>query len=483
MKLKIPASILESKIAPARKGLVRSHSASLVELSRVIDSLHFFVCLGVASFLYGVPWDKEHFILSIVAVAFFSISASFNRLYRSWRTTSFVSEIGRIFICWFMSVLGAVLVIYLNDSTLVIPQEVINTWFEITLLMLVGTRASVRLFLRVFRASGRNVRTAAIVGATEIGQQMAQTLKKTSWMGMDLVGIFDDRKSDGKRPLVNSPVPVEKNIADLVELAETGKVDFIYVALPMRAEIRIKSLIDRLVDTTATIYYVPDFSTFDLLHSSWDYLGGFPVISIVDTPFQGLNAFVKRLEDIVIGSIIVSLILIPMILIGIGIKLTSRGPVIYRQKREGIYGEKFIIWKFRTLTVTDDDASFRQVQANDSRLTPFGAFLRRTSLDELPQFINVLQGRMSIVGPRPHTFPLNEKHRKLVHRYMLRHKVKPGITGWAQVNNCRGETNTLDKMERRIQYDLEYIHNWSLWLDLKIIFQTIWKGFRSPNAF
>ena len=481
MNLKVPGSVLETQTR--RKGWVHSYGATLVELNRVIDSLHFIVCLGFSSYLYDIAWNKEHFILSVIAVTIFSVSASSVRLYRSWRTTSFFSEIANIFICWFATVLVAVFVIYLNDWTLVIPDVVINTWFQATLFMLVGTRAAVRLILRIFRVSGRNTRTAAILGGTEIGQQMAQNLKKASWMGIELLGIFDDRKANGERALVNEPIPVKQNMTDLIQLAESGEVDLIYVALPMRAELRIKSLIDRLMDTTATIYFVPDFSTFDLLHSSWDYLGGLPVISIVDTPFQGLNAFVKRLEDIVLASIILVVISIPMIVIAILIKLTSKGPVIYKQNRYGLYGEKFIIWKFRTLTTTDDDASFRQVKAGDLRLTPVGGVLRRWSLDEFPQFINVLQGRMSIVGPRPHPVPLNEKHRKIVYRYMLRHKVRPGITGWAQINNYRGETDTLDKMEKRTQYDLEYIHNWSLWLDLKIIFQTMWKGFSGANAY
>ena len=481
MNLKVPGSIFETQTR--RKGWVHSYGATLVELNRVIDSLHFFVCLGIASYLYDIPWEKEHFILSIIAVGVFSLSASSVRLYRSWRTTSFFSEITNIFICWLVTVLVAVFVIYLNDWTLVIPEQVINTWFQITLLFLIGTRAGVRLVLRLFRASGRNTRTAAILGATEIGQQMAHNLQQASWMGINLLGIFDDRNANGERFLANTPMPVKHNITDLIKLAESGEVDLIYVALPMRAELRIKSLIDRLMDTTATIYFVPDFSTFDLLHSNWDYLGGLPVISIIDTPFQGLNAFIKRLEDIVLASIILAVISIPMLVIAILIKLTSKGPVIYKQNRYGLYGEKFVIWKFRTLTTTDDDASFRQVQANDHRLTPVGGILRQWSLDEFPQFINVLQGRMSIVGPRPHPVPLNEKHRKIVYRYMLRHKVRPGITGWAQINNFRGKTDTLDKMEKRTQYDLEYIHNWSLWLDLKIIFQTIWKGFRGANAY
>lgn len=257
----------------------------------------------------------------------------------------------------------------------------------------------------------------------------------------------------------------------------------VYVALPMQASERIKEIIDYFSDSTARVYIVPDFFTYDLIQSRWRNVGQVPTLSVRDTPFYGLTTFVKRLEDIVVSSIILTLISPLLLAVSIGVKLSSPGPIIFKQYRYGIDGKKIKVWKFRSMKVMDNGNVVKQATKNDPRVTKFGSFIRRTSLDELPQFINVLQGRMSIVGPRPHAIAHNEEYRKIVNKYMLRHKVKPGITGWAQINGYRGETDTLYKMEKRVEYDLTYIRNWSLWLDIKIIFLTVFKGFAGKNTY
>ena len=238
-----------------------------------------------------------------------------------------------------------------------------------------------------------------------------------------------------------------------------------------------------LADTTASVYIVPDIFTFNLLNSRWVDIQGITAISIYETPFAGLNSVVKRIEDIILSFLILILISLPMLFIATGIKLTSNGPVFFKQSRYGIDGERIKVWKFRSMTVTEDGDKVVQATQDDSRVTPFGGFLRRTSLDELPQFFNSLSGSMSIVGPRPHAVAHNEEYRQQIQGYMLRHKVKPGITGLAQINGFRGETDTLDKMEGRVRYDLRYIQTWSLSLDIKIIFLTVFKGFKDKNAY
>jgi putative colanic acid biosynthesis UDP-glucose lipid carrier transferase len=222
---------------------------------------------------------------------------------------------------------------------------------------------------------------------------------------------------------------------------------------------------------------------YDLLHASWGNVGDLPVVSISETPFYGVDGFVKRMEDVILASGLIMLFAIPMIFIAIGVKLSSPGPLFFRQRRYGLRGDQIEVWKFRTMLVWKDDDSVVQAKKNDPRVTRFGAFLRRTSLDELPQLINVLQGSMSLVGPRPHAVAHNEHYRKQIDRYMLRHKVKPGITGLAQVNGWRGETDTLGKMQKRIEFDLAYIQNWSLWLDLKILFRTMFIVFSDKHAY
>ena len=267
-------------------------------------------------------------------------------------------------------------------------------------------------------------------------------------------------------------------------MAKSGKIDTIFVTLPLGAEKRIKGLLNELSDTTVSAYLMLDLFSFDLLNARWLDVQGMPAVSIFETPYTGLDGMAKRLLDIFASSIILFLIAIPMLLIALGVKLTSKGPVFFRQKRYGTGGEEIFVWKFRSMKVMDEgDKEVVQAKKGDSRITAFGAFLRRTSLDELPQFFNVLSGSMSIVGPRPHAVSHNEYYRSVIHGYMLRHKVRPGITGLAQINGYRGETDTLEKMEGRIKYDLEYIRNWSIWLDIKLILLTIYKGFVNKNAY
>jgi putative colanic acid biosynthesis UDP-glucose lipid carrier transferase len=220
------------------------------------------------------------------------------------------------------------------------------------------------------------------------------------------------------------------------------------------------------------------------MHGEWTDLNGIPIISVFNTSVNNITSrTLKRLEDITISLLILMLISPILLAISIAIKVTSSGPILFKQKRYGLHGNKIIVYKFRSMTVQDNGNIIKQATKNDSRLTSIGGFLRRTSLDELPQFFNVIQGVMSIVGPRPHAVAHNEEYRKLIPKYMQRHLVKPGITGWAQINGLRGETEELEKMKKRIEFDLHYITIWSIWLDIKIIFITIFKGFFDKNAY
>jgi putative colanic acid biosysnthesis UDP-glucose lipid carrier transferase len=263
----------------------------------------------------------------------------------------------------------------------------------------------------------------------------------------------------------------------------SNPVDIIYIALPMASQPRIIKLLEELRDTTASIYFVPDIFVFDLIQARLDSIGDLPLVAVCETPFYGFNGLVKRASDFVIACFILLLISPLLVAIAIGVKLSSPGPVLFKQRRYGVDGRQIYVYKFRSMTVTEDGDVVRQATRNDSRVTPFGAFIRRTSLDELPQFINVLQGRMSVVGPRPHAVAHNELYRKLIRGYMIRHKVKPGITGLAQVNGCRGETDTVEKMKARIEHDLAYLRNWSLLLDLQIILKTVVVVLRKQNAY
>src|SRR5205823_12262165 len=273
------------------------------------------------------------------------------------------------------------------------------------------------------------------------------------------------------------------NIDDLVADARAGFIDRVYITFPMRAEERIRGVLAKLADTTASVYIVPDFFVFQMLHSRWTDIGGLPAVSVFENPLYGVDGLAKRVFDLVAAGWLFILLAVPMLIVAVAIKLTSRGPVFFRQRRYGLDGREILVWKFRTMTVCEDGARVMQATKTDARVTPLGAVLRRTSIDELPQLFNVLGGSMSLVGPRPHAAAHNEQYRKMIQGYMLRHKVKPGITGLAQVRGWRGETDTLEKMEKRVECDHEYIREWSLWLDVKILFRTIFVVLAKQNAY
>jgi putative colanic acid biosynthesis UDP-glucose lipid carrier transferase len=302
---------------------------------------------------------------------------------------------------------------------------------------------------------------------------------------MRLFGFFDDRLVGEKVELQpgGRGYPVLGDLDDMVPFVRDHKIDMVYIALPLRAQDRFRQVVNALKDTTASVYFAPDLFAFSLLQASLTDLRGIPLVSLWETPFYGINGWLKRVEDLVLASLIL-LVVSPLLLaIAIGVKLSSPGPVIFQQRRYGLDGEEIVVYKFRTMRVCEDGQEVPQATRDDPRVTWFGAFLRRTSLDELPQLFNVLKGTMSIVGPRPHAVAHNEYYRQRIPAYMLRHKVRPGLTGWAQVNGWRGETETLEKMEKRIEYDLDYLRRWSLWLDLKIILLTMSRGFRDSQAY
>ena len=272
-------------------------------------------------------------------------------------------------------------------------------------------------------------------------------------------------------------------LTDVVPYVQKHNIEMVFISLPMASQPRIQKLMDELPDTTTSIYFLPDIYIFDLMQARFEYIGDLPVVAMNESPFTGIDGVVKNTSDFVLALLILILISPIMLCIALAVKFTSPGPIIFKQRRYGLNGEEIIVYKFRSMTVTEDGANIQQAKQNDQRLTKIGGFLRRTSLDELPQFFNVLEGKMSIVGPRPHAVEHNELYRKLIKGYMLRHKAKPGITGWAQVNGWRGETETLEKMKARIEHDLYYLKNWSIWLDLWIIFKTVLVVFKKDNAY
>jgi len=324
-------------------------------------------------------------------------------------------------------------------------------------------------------------RSAVVVGASTLGVKVARALQGGDSAAVEFLGFFDDRTDE--RIDDDAKTRVLGRLADVAAYTTEKSVREVYITLPLGSQPRIVELLEQLQDTTASLFFVPDVFGISIIQGRLQDMNGVPVVGICETPFTGTNELVKRASDVVIATIIVVLISPLLIAIAIGVKLSSPGPVLFKQRRNGLDGHEITVYKFRSMRTLDDGAVVRQATRNDPRVTPFGAFLRRTSLDELPQFFNVLRGTMSIVGPRPHAVTHNEEYRQIIKAYMVRHKVKPGITGWAQVNGQRGETDTVEKMRTRVEYDLEYLRNWTLGLDLKIIVQTIKLVFFDRHAY
>ena len=359
-------------------------------------------------------------------------------------------------------------------------RDVLLTWWWVALVSLLGAHFLLRATAPAIRELQGPARRAVLAGMNEQGVELARRLEEDLYVDIRLSGFFDDRARE--RRTHSDEYPLLGKISDLPEYVKKNHIDVIYLSLPMASQQRILSLLDALRDTTCSIYFVPDTFVTDLIQGRMDSVGGIPVVAVCETPFTGFNRVLKRGTDVVLSILILALIFPLLVLIAIGIKLTSAGPVIFRQRRYGLDGNEITVYKFRTMVTMDDGDAVQQARKEDPRVTRLGAVLRRMSLDELPQFINVLQGRMSIVGPRPHAVAHNEMYRKLIKGYMLRHKVPPGITGWAQIHGYRGETETLGKMKARVDYDLDYLRNWSLRLDLYIIAKTVWVVLKGNNA-
>ncbi len=325
--------------------------------------------------------------------------------------------------------------------------------------------------------------TVLIAGANPHGRELARRLLADGQGHRRLLGFVDDRGPDRLPEVLEAPLL--GRFADVGNIVQRERVDEVFLALPISTAPRVQAILTQLRDSTASVHFIPQWPQPSAVQVRMTQVAGLPVLTLCASPFVGLRAPLKRAADVLIALIAIALTGPLMLGIAAAIKLTMPGgPVIFRQRRHGLNGQTIEVWKFRTMRVTEDGGSVRQATRNDPRVTPLGAFLRRTSLDELPQFFNVLQGRMSVIGPRPHALAHNAFYRQHIDGYMLRHKVRPGITGWAQVNGARGETDTLDKMERRLAYDLEYLRTWSPALDVRILWRTVRQAVRSDgNAY
>lgn len=452
-------------------------NASLISIvQRFTDISIIFVGLYASCLINNKYFGYNQILVCLIVLSAFQMIGGISDFYRSWRGVKLSVELSLVLKNWTLSLLLS-MGITTYSEVLGLSFKIMLEWYFFVCLGVVICRMSIRAGARFIRTLGYNTRRIAIAGSMPVAINLAKSFIDEPWLGFVVVGIYDNKI------VKNNEIEYKGDFNKLIVDAKAGELDRIYLAMSMSDEIEMRELIRNLTNTTCSVILIPDIFTFNILQSRTEEVNGVPVVPLFDTPINGINMVFKRLEDIFLSLLIIILISPILLVIAVAVKVSSPGPVIFKQKRYGMDGKAIKVWKFRSMTVMENDTLVKQATKNDVRVTKVGSFLRKTSLDELPQFFNVLSGKMSIVGPRPHAVAHNEQYRNIIEGYMLRHKVKLGITGWAQINGWRGETDTIDKMEKRIEYDLEYIREWSIWLDLKIILLTVFKGFINKSAY
>ena len=443
----------------------------LVALRRASAAIVVMLSLRITAWAYDSRFNEPYYALSIIAALMALMLFSGDRQKtdvlppKLWSTS--LSVVSR----WCLLIAILLLLGYATKTSSIFSRKALFTWFMVTPPILILVQLAVDILISRILLSAGNMKRVVIAGADDLGHNLALKIQSSPYLCMKAEGFFDDRGLE--RLAKGSSLPLLGKLGELPDYVRAHNIDLIFVVLPIRNIQRVTDLLNRLHDTTASIYFVPDVFVFDLIQCRTSDIDGLPIVALCETPFQGSQGLVKAMSDYAIASMVLLLTSPILIVVALAIKLTSSGSVIFKQRRYGLDGREIVIYKFRTMTVSEDSDSVKQVTRDDERVTKVGAFLRKYSLDELPQFINVLQGRMSVVGPRPHAVAHNEEYRPLIKGYMMRHKVNPGITGLAQVLGHRGETITVDAMQKRVECDLEYLRNWSLTLDLRIMVRTL----------
>jgi putative colanic acid biosynthesis UDP-glucose lipid carrier transferase len=451
---------------------------------RVFDVV--LVALGAwLSYLFrfgqSLPWLDTNTVL----VAFNCILTLFLfpslGIYQSWRGQRIGKMLWRLTIAWIIVVILGMLIVFSIHRSEDISRLWLGAWIVMTIALLTTLRVITYYTLWNMRRNGFNLKALAVVGSTEYGGVLVDLVRSAPQAGFRAVCVLDEAGAVGAR---SSGVPVTTRFEDIVRLVRQRRIHEIWLALPLSEEQTIFRFVREFRNDFVNIRFMPDVRTFPLFNHSISDVLGIPSINFATSRVSELGTTSKMLFDQMF-AITTLITLIPVfILLAVLVKLSSPGPVFFKQRRKGVNGNEFNIYKFRSMKLhSEEPGKLTQAKALDSRITPIGTFLRKTSLDELPQFINVLRGEMSVVGPRPHAIEHDELYKDQVDGYMYRYRIKPGITGWAQINGYRGETDRVEKMAERVKYDLFYIQNWSFWLDIKIVLLTIVKGFVHKNAY
>lgn len=463
--------------------MLKKHSQFLASLFVAIDVLIIALSWAFAYYIrFSEFWwhtnlhSQKYLILLFPIILLCSFIFKNMGLYRQRRITPLPSEVFDIVKASTLSV------IILVSATYFIRKDefsrlVFFYFWLISIFLLSTERLILRKLLWFFRRKGLNIRRVLIVGASDLGIKVLKKFKHNPWTGLEVIGLLDDQMKTGE---TIEEIKVLGRISSINKIIDEQNIDQVFIALPIQSYKKMMYVVNRLSDKTVTVRIIPDLYQTITLNAGVEEFDGMPIINLSDTPMYGWSVIVKRAMDIIFSLLAILLTSPLMSIIAILIKVTSPGPVLYRQERMGLDGKTFGMLKFRSMRVDAEDKSGAVwAKEDDPRKTKLGSFLRKTSLDELPQFLNVLKGDMSIVGPRPERPVFIREFKKEIPKYMLRHKMKAGITGWAQINGWRGNTS----LKKRIECDIYYIEHWSVWLDLKIMWLTVWKGLINKHAY
>ncbi len=454
----------------------------LAGLHGLVPPIVCTIMLVSCTHLLGARFTAPYVALGIISALLCLIVIGNPQQHRHSIPSNGLTIAGRVVAEWAIVVATLLLIGYATKTSEIFSRRALFLWFATTPAAMAGTLVVLHHWMHAVVVSSTHARRALIVGASSMGMQLADLLGTRPDLGFKLQCVFDPDNALDDSAGADFEFEHRSDLAAVHDYVNAESIETVFVALPIETP-RTQAVLQSLRDTTSSVYLVPDISIFDLIQAHSDDIQGIPVIALCESPFRGLQGALKRATDVVFASIMLLLAAPVMLMIALAVKSTSRGAVIFKQHRYGLDGRKIAVYKFRTMAVSENGPRIVQAKRDDARVTPVGRFLRRTSLDELPQLLNVLQGSMSLVGPRPHAVAHNEQYRKLIAGYMVRHKVPPGITGLAQVNGCRGETTTVEDMRRRVEYDLEYLRQWCWLLDVKILVKTCGLLFHDKHAY
>ena len=460
----------------------------LAILLRLSDIVAILLAGQIASFL-AFSSSLQNVAPVHVITLYFSCAVAFLAFpkadaYRSWRGRAIPALCAYMALCWTCVVIISLIFVFLLHLIGSLSRLWVGLWFLLGLVFILSQKVIFHSVLRVIRARGKNLRFVLLVGYDSVGREIMQKATQEDWRGYAVKAIYagpDAATLQVTGP--NGPVEMLPSLHQLHDFVVQKGIHEVWITLPLSASAELEKLRHLLENELVDIRWIPDVFQMRILSNKLISFLGFPACDLNRPGASNLDEAFKNLFDRGFATLVLMLLAPVFAGIAIAIKCSSPGPIFFRQLRQGLNGTTFNVYKFRTMRMEAVTREFKQATVNDPRVTRLGAFLRRTSLDELPQFFNVLLGDMSVVGPRPHAVQHNEMYRSQIERYMLRHRVKPGITGWAQMHGCRGETDTTEKMLRRVQLDIDYIQHWSIWMDIRIISWTLIRGWSGPNAY